>query len=390
MRLPGKDLLRRALLARKVEGVGLIPQLVDLLRIHFGDYHIDRTDYYNLRLYKVLRHRNTARKFVGSSRQWQVNKALNDRRGVLAAYDKRVMDALLRDAGIPLPKIKASYIPSPTPSPGNGSLLTTRDELIRFLCDPGHYPFFAKAAFSQQGHHLLHAVELRDGKIVDDKGHEITVDGFLEGMVDRSSQFYAREHGWIFQEVLEQHSVVTQATGTGAISCARIVALRQADDEYKAIQAVWKVASPGSTTDHFREGHGGNRIARVDLSTGRVDQAVKGFWPYAAEVHSDELDGFVLPDWDAAIRAVTQAAGLLPFMTIQHWDVAFSADGPVLVEVNDLGGCEGLQLHGRGLLEGEIADALRERYRRVLRSETNLFPSERAQWLKQYAWIANV
>ncbi len=46
-------------------------------------------------------------------------------------------------------------------------------------------------------------------------------------------------------------------------------------------------------------------------------------------------------------------------MRIQHWDFALTEQGPLILELNDLGATEMLQLHGRGLLTEATRAALK-------------------------------
>ncbi len=46
------------------------------------------------------------------------------------------------------------------------------------------------------------------------------------------------------------------------------------------------------------------------------------------------IKGFQLPDWDNVLKMVCKAASLLPDIQMIGWDVAFTPDGPVIVEGN--------------------------------------------------------
>lgn len=41
-------------------------------------------------------------------------------------------------------------------------------------------------------------------------------------------------------------------------------------------------------------------------------------------------------------------------MRIHHWDFALTDKGPVILELNDLGGTIAAQIHGRGMLTEEV------------------------------------
>jgi hypothetical protein len=46
-------------------------------------------------------------------------------------------------------------------------------------------------------------------------------------------------------------------------------------------------------------------------------------------------------------------------MRIHHWDFALTEQGPVMLELNDIGMTLGPQIHGRGLLTEETRAFLR-------------------------------
>ena len=55
------------------------------------------------------------------------------------------------------------------------------------------------------------------------------------------------------------------------------------------------------------------------------------------------IKGFQLPDWDKVLELVKRAAARIPEMRFIGWDVAFTPEGPVLVEGNGLPGNCGIQ-----------------------------------------------
>ena len=185
MNTPGIHLVSRARIVRRLEGVNYWRQFRDLLKIWCGNYNFGLTEYYDFRIYQFFgTNPDKAKEYMGKTRQEEVSKALNDRRGVLAAYDKRVLDKLLENTGVRLPHIKASYIPSNTRMTGNGNVLTSEDSLYQFLRDKENYPFFAKASFSRLGMHVLHAIEVNDDTILDHGGSSITIDEFISEKIN--------------------------------------------------------------------------------------------------------------------------------------------------------------------------------------------------------------
>ena len=64
------------------------------------------------------------------------------------------------------------------------------------------------------------------------------------------------------------------------------------------------------------------------------------------------LSGFELPDWRQAVETLPVGAGDFPQLRLQHWDVALTDRGPVILELNVEGGLRTHQIvdAGPGLL----------------------------------------
>ena len=56
------------------------------------------------------------------------------------------------------------------------------------------------------------------------------------------------------------------------------------------------------------------------------------------------IKGFQFPDWEKAIELVLGAAREIPQMAYVGWDIAFTPDGPCLVEGNNFPGHDIYQL----------------------------------------------
>lgn len=124
------------------------------------------------------------------------------------------------------------------------------------------------------------------------------------------------------------------------------------------IRAIWKVAMPPNYVDNFSLGKYGNLLADVNLSNGEVSRVIDGFWPRAKVLtmhpnSGQSIAGFRLPGWSQVLDACQQGGAIFSLMKIHHWDFAFTDQGPMILELNDLGGTVIPQVHGRGLLTPE-------------------------------------
>lgn len=85
--------------------------------------------------------------------------------------------------------------------------------------------------------------------------------------------------------------------------------------------------------------------AQVDDKTGIVTtEAFDAQYNFYSETPTHiPIKGFQLPDWDKALDLCRRAAARIPEMRFIGWDVAFTPNGPVLVEGNGLPGNVGIQ-----------------------------------------------
>ncbi len=103
----------------------------------------------------------------------------------------------------------------------------------------------------------------------------------------------------------------------------------------------------------------------MDEASGIVGRVVSGHGTDTTVVSSDPrsgfpLQGFRLPDWDVAMQMCLRAARLFPGFHVQSWDIALTTRGPVILEVNPVGGAVGHQLaYQKGFLQPDMEVFLR-------------------------------
>jgi hypothetical protein len=351
-----------ATLARKQSGKSLLRQLQEVLALRKMGGLCGISDYYWYGLYRdnYLAGRG-ASDFLGWRLQQQLSLALNPRHVVLPAWDKLVFFLLASAAGLPVAPIKACFHRSDLMRADIGTHLRTTEEGAAFLRDPSLYPLFAKPAYSQQGFgsaSLLGYDESTDLLSLLDGG-SIAVPDFVKRL-DQSvdTRFHRPECGFLFQEAFASAAEIRALTGWSALCGVRIVCLNSPEDGAIPIRAVWKIAVAPNHVDNFSLGKYGNLLANIDLTSGEISRTVNGFWPKTRllrehPVTGKLLEGFRLPGWGKVLEACQLGGRAFPLMRIQHWDFALTEQGPLILELNDLGATEMLQLHGRGILTAE-------------------------------------
>src|SRR5690606_31323228 len=76
------------------------------------------------------------------------------------------------------------------------------------------------------------------------------------------------------------------------------------------------------------------------------------------------IEGLALPCWERVKETAVKAHRFLPFARSLGWDVAFGAQGPVILEVNGSWYYNRVQMTGQSLWETEFGRALGPKARR--------------------------
>lgn len=153
------------------------------------------------------------------------------------------------------------------------------------------------------------------------------------------------------EEVLKQHPAL-DALNPDVLSTLRVATYTDADDVHILATALRtaSVSREGHCVDNMKAGGLG---CPVDAESGKI-------WAPAFNVRLERFDvhpvtgtafvGFQLPMWDevlATVRSIARKAYLLPQCHYLGWDVAFTPDGPAVIEGNWQQGCDIIEYGGQ-------------------------------------------
>lgn len=148
--------------------------------------------------------------------------------------------------------------------------------------------------------------------------------------------------GFELEELIRQHPAVS-AIYPNAVNTVRTVTIFK-DGAVHVICTYFRIGNGGRSVDNFNSG---GMVAPVDEKTGVVSDRAIDKQKNLYAVHpatGTPIQGFQFPDWDKAMDLVKQAAAEIPQMGYLGWDVAFSENGPLLVEGNNFPGHDIYQL----------------------------------------------
>ena len=351
-----KEFHRWTKLAQKQTGKSSVTQLQEILALRKLGGRCGISDYYNCKLYDDDYLKGRGREdFLGWKLHTQFSLALNPRSAVLPAWDKSVFTVLAGSAGLPVAPVMACFHPAAQISPMLGRHLRSIEDVRTFLRATDIYPLFGKPVYSQQsyGSACLTGYDDQSDSLVLVNGGKVTISEFSKRLVESvDSRYHRPECGYIFQQSFDLEPSLQAFTQWSAICGVRVVCLN-GPQEVVPIQAMWKVAVAPNHVDNFSSGLRGNLIANVDLKTGEVSRMVDNYWPDTQVLESHPVTGALvrgmrLPDWERILEICHLGGALFPLMKIHHWDFALTRQGPLILELNDIGGIA--QLFGGGLL----------------------------------------
>jgi len=354
-------------LAREQTGKSLLTQIREIRALKKSGGQCGISDYYWYKLYDdSYLEGDGARDFLGWRLQQQFSLALNPRNAVLPAWDKYVFTLLANSAGLPVAPIRACFHHTERIADCMGVHLKSKAAAGAYLRDPSIYPLFGKPVYSQQGYGSAYLAGYNPASDSLDLlgGKTLSIDNFLKRLdetVDR--RFHKPECGFLFQKSFALAPEIQSLTNWSAICGVRLICLN-GPDGVKPIRALWKVAVPPNHVDNFSLGKYGNLLADVDLATGEIRRMIGAFWPKTRvflehPFSGQSMAGFKLPGWAKILDASQRGGAAFPLMKIHHWDFALTDEGPMILELNDLGATEFAQVHGHGLLTGETREFLK-------------------------------
>lgn len=145
------------------------------------------------------------------------------------------------------------------------------------------------------------------------------------------------ERPFIIQHCLVNHPDLSDLCA-GALSCVRTVTCRNAEGGFEVTNAAFRMAMRNDTTVDGL--HRGGMVSKVDLETGALSKATDlGFkpnigWRETNPYTGVQIEGRVLPLWDDLKALAEQAHAAFPYKVTVGWDIAITADGPIIVEGN--------------------------------------------------------
>lgn len=146
-------------------------------------------------------------------------------------------------------------------------------------------------------------------------------------------KLYSMESHVILEQRIEQHAALS-AVYPDAINTLRVLTIHKNGVPY-VVDTCWRIGNKGKHVDNF---YNGGMVVPVDKQTGKVALPAVDKDKVSYPTHpctGNAIEGFQFPDWEKAMEMIKRAALEVPGVDFVGWDVAFSTEGPCLVEGND-------------------------------------------------------
>lgn len=356
-------LLADARRARKESGVSLAEQFRQIRMLRARALYFGLSDYYFYRLYRPHFSDAQRAEFIGWRGDHKMDAVLNHPGLYHVTHDKVLYADLMAGIGAPNPEILA-LVGGMRRNLGATRYLQDVDALAAFadayFGDASRPGIFIKPVAGSFGMGALAVIGSSD----DGRTLVLANGKRLETRRLQPLLEFPAYRGLMAQRFLRPHPSIGEVTA-GKLASVRFTILR-VGDRFIPLRATLRIPVGNTMVDNYSGGRTGNLIAAIELGTGKIWRVVSGqkFDVQECSVHPDTgraLTGFILPDWDRAVSVMMDAACHLPDMRFQHWDIAFSDQGPQLLEVNTGGGLNLHQLaHDRGLYTQELRTAIAE------------------------------
>jgi hypothetical protein len=275
-----------------------------------------------------------SRRFISKYLLQKIQTQYNPKSHFGITEDKAIFAAFCQGHSVPHPKLLAAFSPQGGWA-GEGGAIHGRADWEKFFTEQLPERFVLKPTAGWHGNDV--SVLTRNGALFEDnEGIErdaAQLYDFLMSSGDSNSR-------WVLQEVLANHPELVRLTGSGAISTCRMITLVDATGRTRLFHAHLRSIVGENVVDNIKYGQTGNLVSGVDLENGALSETKRA----ASKWGCDEVEAhpgtgvsfrsFRVPDWGKARDLVLAIAPkFLPARAL-GWDVAFTPEGPVVIEGN--------------------------------------------------------
>jgi hypothetical protein len=342
--IPRIDIPENLSLALSARG-NVFSILREILALWRGSGKLTPQEYFYYRLWDPAIPFSEKRRFVGKHAQNAMHLACNSQYWYCAAADKILFHTIMAGAQMPVPELIAISAEGRA-IPGIPNV-TDADALAALLRQPELYPLFMKEVGGKYSLSVISADRY------DPASDEVELLGGTRQTPESLAVRMITPRGYLVQRRLCPSPALAALFGPRLWS-VRVFVMQRASGP-RIHRATAKIATGHNPADNYwRQG---NMIGAIDLESGKILRVVSGSGARLrlTDVHPDTgrpIVGTQISQWSELKELVLAAAPIFAGVHSQSWDVALTAGGPVLLEVNFGGDLNLAQLAtGKGALD---------------------------------------
>lgn len=348
--------------ARRNSKISLTRQIAEISLLRLGKGKLSAKEYFDFRLHDSTQYTWEQKKaFFGKRMENRLAKLVKSSRYGVIAHDKALFYLFMDRIGLPVPGIYG--IAEQRRRLPNIRSLNSESELSHFLTEEVEPPFVAKPIWGIYSRDVFIVTEVDSSRnlLVCSNGERHNIDEFCSRAVGKDlRKYFLNRSGFLFQPMLSPHPDIGVKCGN-KLSTIRVMI--QVNGAKPIIyNTLWKIPSGNNMADNYWRP--GNAMGLINQESGIAEKIItgRGFDLRNIDKHPDTnelLLGYKLPYWDEVIELGKKAAMTLPELPLQAWDIALCQNGPLLLEVNIVGGLDLPQLaNSQGVYDKSMQNLL--------------------------------
>lgn len=320
-------------------------------------------EYYLYKFHKKNKNINEIYRYIPNS-LWvdHIWHKMNDKRWEQILQNKWLFHNYYKSLGLPVTNVYAYLCRKGGVAAGNRSF-SSFNCLLEYIYELKPESLVVKPVNGGNGHfvyvfvELVYTQEKITGKTV--SGKEYNLKSVIENILR-----HKRYAGVIIEEKLEQVEFFKKLNPS-TINTIRLLTFFRKEGNVELLYGTVRQGRKGSEVDNFSKGgfdRGVDVINGFILTGGRILGDGKRLQDIVTNPDTGEpLKESKIPMWEQIVNTIREFAKATPFARIVGWDIALTANGPVIIEGNPDAGLEPVQAHSpEGFLTHERLEAFKE------------------------------
>jgi hypothetical protein len=339
--------------------LSLLKQGVEVYKL-FRLNLLEPKEYYDYELFDPRLSWDDKKRFLSRNQFAMMHRELNPPKD-MGTTNKLVFKFYAQFFNLPIPKMYGLFDPNFGFDPERNELRTLK-QLEKLIARPEITEFMLKAIGADKGRGSMLCLKKDDSTLHAIGIGDLTIPQLYERMVGtHHNQHKFVTDSWLIEERVHQHPFFDNYTDS-CTQTIRVIAFATQTGEIEIIAAGLNVAGKGRPNDNVGEDGMAARVDENGILGPAVQRTPEGLKYFDEHPETGyPITGQQLPKFDEALKLAIRAQSVVPHMRILGWDIAITADGPVILEANAHWNWETMQrISRRGLIRKSLATEIRK------------------------------